>query len=292
MDQETSFQLGSRVVILVSLANASEGTYCAEGSVAVVVGLPEQTGGPYRLRLMNSRLVDLDVSQFTGLGRFKQGPAPRANPDLWQYIVFRCITGSRAYGLDGPDSDTAELHWSLHGLPEQLENKQEEECYWELEKFLKLALRANPNVLECLYSPLVLYADPLIEELLAMRACFLSRLAYQTYNGYVAAQFKKLTQAWERQGTIKWKHAMHLLRLLISGIGVVREGTVPVRVERDRDRLLAVRAGELPWAEVDAWRLALQAEFDRAFADSPLPDRPDYAAADSFLVKARRAMVR
>jgi hypothetical protein len=39
-----------------------------------------------------------------------------------------------------------------------------------------VALKANPNVLECLYSPLVEAATPLAEELLALRGIFLSRL--------------------------------------------------------------------------------------------------------------------
>lgn len=43
----------------------------------------------------------------------------------------------------------AELEWSLHGIPEQLET-DEEEVYWKIEKFIRLALKANPNVLECL----------------------------------------------------------------------------------------------------------------------------------------------
>ena len=46
----------------------------------------------------------------------------------------------------------------------------------ENEKFLVLALQANPNVLECLYTPLVETVTPLAQELLAMREVFLSRL--------------------------------------------------------------------------------------------------------------------
>ena len=66
----------------------------------------------------------------------------------------------------------AELHWSLYGVPEQLENDDTQEAYWELQKFLVLALKANPNVLECLYTPLVEQATPLAEELLDMRSTF------------------------------------------------------------------------------------------------------------------------
>ena len=32
------------------------------------------------------------------------------------------------------------------------------------------------------------------------------------------------------QGRVKWKHVMHLIRLLISGIDVLREGKVTVEV--------------------------------------------------------------
>jgi RNA repair pathway DNA polymerase beta family len=40
----------------------------------------------------------------------------------------------------------AELHGSLYSVPEQLENKSRDEYFWELGKFLVLALKANSNV--------------------------------------------------------------------------------------------------------------------------------------------------
>ena len=130
-----------------------------------------------------------------------------------------------------------------------------------MQKFLVLALKANPNVLECLYSPLVEKTTPLGDELLAMRATFLSRLVYQTYRN----------------------------RLLISGISGLREGFVPVRVESHRDELLTIRRGDMPWEETEKWRLALHREFDAALKQSELPDRPDYGKANDFLIRARRA---
>jgi hypothetical protein len=84
---------------------------------------------------------------------------------------------------------------------------------------------------------------------------------------------------------------MHLVRLLISGITVLREGHVPVRVERYRERLLSIRRGEAPWDEVNEWRLALHRDFDAAYASSRLPDRPDYAWANDYLVRARKSAV-
>src|SRR5205085_808702 len=129
---------------------------------------------------------------------------------------------------------------------------------------------------------------PLARELLDGRDMFLSKLVYQTYNGYALSQFKKLEQDLRARGEIRWKHAMHLVRLLLSGITVLREGFVPVRVDEHRDRLLAIKRGEASWDDVDAWRLALHGEFDDAFAATRLPERPDYGRANDFLVRARR----
>ena len=237
------------------------------------------------------------------LAQYKEGKigdsevtARRSN--LFERVIYRCVIGSRAYGLEDEQSDTdyrgvylppAELHWSLYGVPEQLECHETQEAYWELQKFVVLALKANPNVLECLYTPLVETTTPLAAELLEMRSSFLSRLVYQTYNGYVMSQFKKMQADLRNQGQVKWKHVMHLIRLLISGTNVLRHGFVPVRVDEHRDQLLAIKRGEVAWEESEKWRLRLHDEFHAALSETTLPDRPDYERANDFLVKARRA---
>jgi predicted nucleotidyltransferase len=218
---------------------------------------------------------------------------------MFDFVIYRCVIGSRAYGLEHDASDTdrrgvylppADMHWSLYGVPEQLEDANTQETYWEMQKFLVLALKANPNVLECLYTPLVEHASELAREMLAIRECFLSKLAYQTYNGYVMSQFKKLQADLRNKGQVKWKHVMHLIRLLLSGIHVLREGVVQVHVGAHREQLLAIKRGELPWEDVEKWRLALHQEFDAAAGNTRLPDRPDYQSANALLLKARRMM--
>jgi hypothetical protein len=159
-----------------------------------------------------------------------------------------------------------------------------------LQKFLAMALKANPNILECLYSPMVEKATPLGAELLALRQQFLSQMIFQTFNGYAMSQFKKIEQDMRNQGEVRWKHAMHLLRLLLTGAATLRTGRLRVRVEAHRERLLSVKHGELSWSEVDAWRKELHLDFERALAETKLAERPDYEAANGFLIKARREM--
>jgi predicted nucleotidyltransferase len=293
--------VGTQVVTRVDVREVGGKVMFPAGAVGVVVHSPADATHVYRVKFPDGYEATLARDALVLLKEHKAGPlasGAEGSVNLYDHVIYRCIVGSLAFGLDHDASDTdrrgiylppAELHWSLYGVPEQLENEATQEAYWELQKFLVMALKANPNVLECLWSPLVETATPLAEELLGMRDMFLSKLVYQTFNGYVLSQFKKLATDLRLHGAPKWKHVMHLLRLLQSGITVLREAYVPVHVVEQRDHLLAIRRGEVAWEEVEAWRKSLHAEFDAAYQATRLPERPDYERANAFLIKARRA---
>ncbi len=295
------YSVGTQVVTLADVRASGELVLQPRGTVGVIVKSPCDLDHSYRVRFPDGSEAPLRCGDVKALARFKEGDIGDVSHSvvqacLYQRVIFRCIIGSQAYGLAGAESDvdrrgiylpTAEQHWSLYGVPEQLEFDETQEAYWELQKFLVLALKANPNVLECLYSPLVEFVTPLGEELLGMKQLFLSRVVYQTYNGYVLSQFKKMQADLRNHGEVKWKHVMHLVRLLLAGIEVLRNNHVPVRVEGHHERLLAIRRGELPWKEVDDWRLALHREFNLAFESTKLPERPDYECINRFLIRAR-----
>lgn len=265
--------------------------------VGVIVHAPATLENAYRVRFPDGEEASFRRAELT-IFRQDQEVIPDQvdQSELDRFVAYRCIVGSTAYGLATETSDVdrrgfylppADLEWSLAGVPPQLENDNEE-VYWELEKFLRLALKANPNALECLYSPLVEFSTPVAQELLAIRHIFLSQHVHRTYNAYVLSQFKKLEQDLRNQGQFRWKHVMHLIRLLLSGVTVLRQGFVPLGVERYRDRLLAIRGGQTDWDEVEKWRLALHRELDEALAATALPEHPDYHRANQFLIGARR----
>ena len=297
------FSEGTQVVALRDIVGQGGRTLHPRGAVGVIVRSPADLCHTYRIRFPDGLEESLRCDDVVMLAHFKEGEIgdtliSAARSNLYERVIFRCIIGSRAYGLDDHESDTdyrgiflppAELHWSLYGVPDHLECYDTQEHYWEFQRFLTLALKANPNVLECLYTPLIEKTTPLINELLEMRTSFLSRLVYQTYNGYVMSQFKKMQSDLRNQGQVKWKHVMHLIRLLISGISVLKNGFVPVRVDQFRDQLLAVKRGEVSWEQTEKWRLELHTDFERALTESKLPERPDYEKANALLLKARRA---
>ena len=291
--------LGTRVVTRTMIHTLGNVVLHPAGALGIVVTVPADPQHAYRVQFPDGSEHSFLRRQLS-VHREHQDVVARAETDWWPYVQLRVVVGSRAFGLDTDASDTdrrgfwlppAEAQWSLWGVPEQLENEETQETYWELQKFLTLALKANPNVLEVLYSPHVEHASPLALELLEMRSAFLSTLVYQTYNGYVMSQFKKLEADLRNHGEIRWKHAMHLLRLLLSGITVLKEGEVLVHVGEHRDTLLAVKRGELACEELNDWRLDLHRQFDAAVQTSYLPERPDYARVNAFLIRARRSML-
>jgi predicted nucleotidyltransferase len=298
--QSQNIHAGTQVVVLTSVRGTNDAMVHPQGAVGVVTRTPCGSELHFLVRFPDGFEASLLREQLEVLQHFKDrliSASGTKDFDLESCVIYRCVTGSRAYGLETDDSDTdlrgvylapTDLQWSLYGAPEQFEDDASQSCYWELQKFLVMALKANPNILECLYSPLVDKSTIIGEELLSLRDRFLSQMIFQTFNGYAMSQFKKIEQDRRNQGQVRWKHAMHLLRLLLSGAGTLREGRVPVHVEAYRDRLLAVKRGEISWEEVEAWRQELHKDFEKALLETKLPERPDYEAANSFLIRARR----
>ncbi|MFJ9077201.1 DNA polymerase beta superfamily protein [Streptomyces sp. NPDC102278] len=213
------------------------------------------------------------------------------------HTIYSCVMGSRAFGLATEASDTdvrgvylapTPLFWRFEKPPTHVDGPRDEEFSWELERFCELALRANPNILECLHSPLVERVTPVGEELLSLRGAFLSRRAHVTFTRYATGQHGKLLADVRNHGAPRWKHAMHLLRLLRSCRDLLRTGRLEIDAGSDRERFLAVRRGELGWAEVDSWMARLTGEAEAALAGSPLPAGPDHARVEDFLARARR----
>ncbi|MFI7011025.1 DNA polymerase beta superfamily protein [Streptomyces sp. NPDC050145] len=214
------------------------------------------------------------------------------------HTVYACVMGSRAFGLATEGSDTdlrgvflapTPLFWRFEKPPTHVDGPAEEQFSWELERFCSLALRANPNVLECLHSPLVERINDTGRELLGLRDAFLSRQAHDTFARYALGQRRKLEADVRTHGAPRWKHAMHLLRLLASCRDLLRTGELVIDVSGQREELLAVKRGEVPWAEVERRMTALAAQAEEAAARTPLPPEPDRARVEAFLVRTRRA---
>jgi predicted nucleotidyltransferase len=293
--------VGTQVVLKVA-KGVADGAYKPHGTVAEVVVSPPSNTQPYRVRFADGQTTEAYFRELSLRRREIEDDLRLEGLDLRPYIVYQCRVGSRAFGLSTEDSDDdlrgiylppARLHWSLFKVPEQLEYAgfAVDEVYWELEKFLRLALKANPNVLETLWTTDVLITGEVADRLRAMRDVFLTRHLYKTYSGYVLSQFRRMANAMEKRGAYKPKHAMHLIRLLLSGISALRTGQIRIDVWEFRDELLRIKSGALTFEEVRGRAMELDREFQQAYLQSALPEQPDYRRVDEFLVWARRRMI-
>lgn len=117
-------------------------------------------------------------------------------------LIYQVITGSRAYGLDTPTSDTdtrgvclPPAHILLGLTPfEQWEDATHDNVIYALVKFVRLALECNPNIIEVLYTAPehILFCNEYGEALRAHRHLFLTRKAAQTFSGYAISQLRRL----------------------------------------------------------------------------------------------------
>jgi uncharacterized protein len=115
------------------------------------------------------------------------------------HLLLKCISGSQAYGLALPHSDTdikgvfIQPKKEYYGLTyiDQINNETNDIMYYEIKKFVELLLKNNPNILELLNTPddCVLHRHPAMN--LLKPEVFLSKLCNQTFGQYAYAQIKK-----------------------------------------------------------------------------------------------------
>ena len=118
-------------------------------------------------------------------------------------LIFKCKAGSHLYGTNTALSDIdyrgvfipdERYFYGFMLSTEQFEDKKNDETYFEIRKFMRLAIDNNPNIVELLFVPenmweVATYEWRLIYE---HRKLFLSKKAKYTFLGYANSQFKRI----------------------------------------------------------------------------------------------------
>lgn len=212
-------------------------------------------------------------------------------------IILEGTTGSIAYGLntENSDEDTMGIYLvptsdviGLLGYQDSYVHQgidDDDWCYHEVGKFIKLALKSNPTIIELLYLDTYKVLTKQGRMLVDNRHLFLSNSIYKSYGGYALTQARKLNA---KGAEIKRydKHARHCFRLLLQGRQLLETGTFEVKVTPEvREQLFAV--GKLPPNQLITYFADEFAKFDSI--KSVLPDKPDIEGINKLLLKIRKS---
>ncbi len=157
-------------------------------------------------------------------------------------LIFATISGAHLYGFPSPDSD-----WDLRGahvLPvakvigfsvedETVEIARQDKTIeldlvtHDIKKFFGLMLKNNGYVMEQLYSPLIIHTSKAHEELLDIGTRCMTRHHMHHYSGFAENQWR----LFEKSETLLAKPLLYVFRVLLTGIHLMRTGTIEANLE-------------------------------------------------------------
>lgn len=135
--------------------------------------------------------------------------------EVEERILLLGVVGSKAYGIDRPDSDTdlkgicigkKEHYFGVDVFEQKDKGWTAEEgtgrftfiddcpdtCVYEIRKYIRLAAQANPNIVEFLWLKEFLYRNEAGSYLVSMREEFLSTKVKYSYSGFAYSQLKRI----------------------------------------------------------------------------------------------------
>lgn len=224
-----------------------------------------------------------------------------------QPVVLRVLVGSRAHGVadDDADYDYREVFYvptkDLLSVPRARRPKKawqaehratDDEGGWEVEQFLEMCLRGHPNALELLAAPV----ESETEDGRSLRALLPQMLAARTvagsFLGYSKNTRGKMVDREQAVRQPKW--AGTYLRVLWTGATLCATGTLHVEIDSEDIRRTVVRARSgalspgLALSLAEGWEEYLL-KVRRGLGETVLPEEPDYAAVNDWLLAFRKA---
>jgi hypothetical protein len=168
-----------------------------------------------------------------------------------------------------------------------------------LRKYLNLALKGNPSILLLLFVPASAIQETTVcgEELRALAPDIVSKAAYMPFRGYMRQQHERLLGLRGQRNVTRpelveahgydTKYSAHVVRLGLQGEELLLTGrlSLPMQDEQ-RELCVKIRTGGFSLAEVSTVIIDAERRLDAAFLASPLPERPNTAKVEQWMLDA------
>ena len=118
-------------------------------------------------------------------------------------LLYEYIRGSHLYGLNNEYSDvdtggvficTVKELLGCFGYKPQVSDSRQDNTWYEVGELVRLLLKSNPTMLECLFVPkekILSPVNPLMQMILDQREQFLSKQCFNPFFGYARQQIEK-----------------------------------------------------------------------------------------------------
>lgn len=226
--------------------------------------------------------------------------------------------GSNAYGttVEGSDFDIRGFAYNpveevlgIRADFEQYQDPENDVTIYSLKKILTLLVQNNPNTMEILglRPEEILFLSDAGRLILDHSELFLSKRSIYTFGGYARAQLNRLMNMTGRDGDMAAaneaaveqrkinKHMMHLIRLYMMGIDILRDGVITTYRAKEHDLLMDIRNGKYmmtdsltPTPEFEELLEHYAQEFDQASKETKLPDDPYIKEINELAIKINR----
>lgn len=175
-------------------------------------------------------------------------------------IILAVESGSRAYGIDSPDSDYDVRFIYVRNAAEYLKLNEGKDVIewqlndtfdingWDIKKVLKLLYKSNASVFEWAASPIIYKTTPEFERLKELLPQYLSRkrLVFHYYK-LARNNYKRCLQ----KDVVKAKEYFYVIRSILAAKCIIDKGTMPPmkfielefdsEIKEDIDKLLEMK---------------------------------------------------
>ncbi len=236
--------------------------------------------------------------------------------------ILRVLVGSEAYGVAETGSsdrdekgvciEPFEAHVGLHPFEQYrfrtaTERTGEKDApsgpgdldleIYSLKKFIKLALKGNPSIVEILFLKSYVEWNSLGIKLQELAPLIVSKNCGKAYLGYMRAQRAKLVKKESTEGTERaelvakfgydTKYAGHMVRLGMLGVELLRTGRIVLpMVPAEADVIVHIRKGEYPIEEVLETSDVLEATLiDLLDNQNTVPELPNEKLVEKWMLR-------